>query len=145
MSAIEELIKNLEEIDNAIDEAVIFLLRKKENKIIQMNVNQLMLGLYNDSTKITPPYAPSTVKRKKRKGQVFKHVTTREEGDHHGSIYVIFRNDEIELDAKDFKKQYLVRRYGEKLYGLTEENIDILRNEIKEELKEIIFEKINSA
>lgn len=141
--AIDEAIDFFENIDKIIDETIIELLKENEKVIIQMNIDQLYSGIDNDGVKIKPPYKPSTIKRKKKKGQPFNRVTTRDEGDHHESLFVVFGQDEFEIDTEDFKKQYLVRKYGKKLYGLTEENIENLRSLIRDDLSKAIKEKFN--
>lgn len=142
IEAVEEWIEYFENIDEVVNDLVMSLLRDREKLIIQLNVDQLYSGIDNDGDKITPPYKPSTVKRKRRKGQPVDRVTTRDKGDHHESIFVKYGNNEFELDAEDFKKQYLVRKYGNKLYGLTEDSIEKISNDMRDELIELLKSKM---
>ena len=144
MASIEETIERLKVTDKLIDSIIIDLVRENEKMLIQMNVDNLFAGIDNEGKRIVPPYKPSTIKRKKRKGQPFNRVTTRDEGNHHESIFIKYSDDEFELDAADFKKQYLVRKYGEELYGLTEENLGTLKKIIEERLLEEVRKKILS-
>ena len=144
MASIEETIERLKITDRLIDSIVIDIVRENEKMLIQMNVDNLFAGIDNEGKQIVPPYKPSTIKRKRRKGQPFNRVTTRDEGDHHESIFVKYSDDEFELDAADFKKKYLVRKYGQELYGLTEENLGTLKKIIEERLLEEVRKKILS-
>lgn len=147
MIAIDELIDFFEKINQEIDKVFIDLIKDNERFVIELNAEQLFAGIDNDGDKITPPYKSSTIKRKKRKGQPYNRVTTKDEGDHHASIFVSYDNNEdgcFELFADDFKTQYLVRKYGKKLYGLTEESIDKLRAVINDKLIESITKKFNN-
>lgn len=147
MDAIKEAIDFFENIESSLDEVFIEVIKDNEKEVIKLNVDQLFKGINNDGSKIKPPYRPSTIKRKKKKGQPFNRVTTRDEGDFHKSIFISYDNSEdgcFELSAEDFKSQYLVRKYGKKLYGLTEESINKLRSKINDQLIEAITKKFNS-
>lgn len=130
----EKVIRGVKTFQQEVDSVIIEIVKENENLVIQMNVQNLFAGIKNNGERIVPPYKPSTVKRKKRKGQPFDRVTTRDEGKHHESIFIKYKEDEFELDAEDFKKQYLIRKYGSELYGLTEENIERLKGIIKEKI-----------
>lgn len=131
---IDQVIQNVKTFQQEVDSVIIDIIKENEDLVIQMNVDNLFAGIKNNGERIVPPYAASTVKRKKRKGQPFNRVTTRDQGDHHESIFIKYKEDEFELDASDFKKQYLVRKYGSDLYGLTEANIETLKGIIEEKL-----------
>lgn len=140
--AIQNMIDDLKSFEQSKDEIIIDLVRDNEKAVLQMNVDQLYSGIDAEGKEISPAYKPSTVKRKRRKGDPYDRVTTRDEGDHHESIFAEYRNDEFELDAADFKKKYLVKKYGEHLYGLTEQNIDKLITLIRDPFIEVARRKI---
>lgn len=140
--AVQNVIDSLQSFEKDREQILMNLVKDHNNEVLQMNVDQLFSGIDADGKAISPAYAASTIKAKKRKGDPYNRVTTRDEGNHHESIFSTYRSDEFELDAADPVKKYLVRKYGEKLYGLTEENIERLTNLIKDEFFEIARKRI---
>jgi len=69
-------------------------------------------------------------------------VTLRDSGEFGESFVVDYRGNEFVIEATDFKKQYLVQKYGDDIFGLTIQNIDRLSADIKEDfitaIKQII-------
>jgi len=76
------------------------------------------------------PYRPLTIRIKTEKGQPTDRVTLRDTGDFHGSFYVEANNDGFRIDAKDWKRDELVRKYGSQIFGLNDENKNELAHEI---------------
>lgn len=140
--AVQSMIDSLKSFEELKDQILIDLVKDNEKAVFQMNVDQLYSGVDAEGKEISPAYKPSTIKRKKKKGDPHDRVTTRDEGDHHESIFAEYRTDEFELDAADFKRKYLVKKYGDKLYGLTEENIEKLINLISDKFIEVARRKI---
>ena len=137
VEAVDNLLKQLDRL--SIDKIVIEAAKEKEVEIIAMNTEQLYSGIDGEGNRITPLYAQSTIKAKRRKNQPTDRVTLKDKGDFYDSFEVIYREQEIELIARDEKRVYLFRRYGEQVVGLTEENInklsELLAESIKEKLK----------
>jgi len=142
MSELATRIEDLKKLDSSIDQIVIDLIKDNEKLVIKMNLANLNSGINNKSEKLVPPYRPSTVKRKKRKGQPFNRVTLKDEGDFHEGFFVEYGEDEFSLQGDDPKTRYLIRKYGNDIFGLTEENIDELKNKIRERLTEEIKKRI---
>lgn len=130
--AVQNMIDDLTLFDERTDETLLKLVREKERFVIQLNIDQLTSGVNSDGTSIKPAYRPSTIERKRRRGQVYDRVTLRDEGDFHASFFLVYGNDEFSSDAKDFKRVYLEKRYGPNIYGLTDQNISRLQNAIRD-------------
>lgn len=143
MDVINDLIRRVTEVDNNIDNIIISLVRENEKKVLSMNVNeQLWKGLNADGEAIRPLYAPSTVARKKRKRQPYNRVTTRDTGEFYESFFVDYDRDKFTIKMRDKKKIWLTRRYGDKLSGLTDQNIRVLGGMIKDPLIRVVKTKI---
>lgn len=151
MEAVDQLIKHFQELTDRVsafeqnkDRLILDLVRDNEAMVIAMNVDdQLFQGITADNQETTPSYRPSTIQRKKRKSQPYDRVTLRDEGDFHSSFFVRYGTDEFTIDAADYKKQWLDRKYTPKIYGLTPDNIDrltaMIRDRFVEEAKRQIL------
>ena len=100
-----------------------------EMDIADMNRAQLWAGKDSSNTKMSPPYAKSTKKRKARKGQPTNRITLKDAGDFHASITAKAERDALvlgsERNVKGFElAQWLDERYYSKgsIYGLTPAN-----------------------
>lgn len=102
------------DINQLIDETFI----ETEKSFIELNTEQLFEGKLNDGSDITPEYAESTKKRKKRKGQPFDRVTTRDTGQYHKEFTVRPDNDVLQIGSSVEYEQYIDKKYSKKLYGL---------------------------
>lgn len=81
------------------------------------------------------PYSPVTIKKKKRKGQPTTRVTLRDTGAFHKSMFVVVDSDGFYITSDDYKTQYLIKKYGDEIFRLTDKNFTrILKSHIKKEL-----------
>lgn len=102
-----------------------------EAEIVQMNVDRLYeLGTYTTGASIEPPYTPFTVRVKRSKGQETGHVTLRDTGDFHKSIYVRFERDQMVVLASDPKTQKLANKYGKQILGFTDQDLAVIQAKI---------------
>ena len=89
------------------------------------------------------PYKPSTIERKRKKGQPTTRVTLRDTGKFHGSMFLVVDDEGFYITSDDEKTKYLIKKYGEEIFRLTNENFNkILRENIRRELKERLQETI---
>lgn len=133
IEAVQNMIDELKDFDRLRDQILLDLAKDRERQIIQMNITQLQSGQSGEGSEIVPSYRPSTIERKKRRGQPYNKVTLEDEGDFHASFFVRYGDDFFELDSDDQKRVYLERKYGQKIYGLTDENTSRLIASIREE------------
>lgn len=84
----------------------------------RLNAEQMYMGKRSDGQEITPAYAPSTIERKKRKGQPFDRVTLRDTGLFHSKIIAYADNEKIYTDSDVDYTEHLVEKYTEKIFGL---------------------------
>ena len=145
MDVIRDMINDIRSAENALDWIMLRAVRSRESEVISLNVDdQLFQGIGANGERIRPPYAPATVRIKRRKGQPYDRVTLRDTGDYHESFFLIYRDDEFEFDAKDPKKKWLERRYKKKsIYGLTDQNvgrvIGLIGDDVVVEFRKSVF------
>lgn len=131
---LEEFIEIAEKIDMSaiINDAV----KQKEFAITQLNTeNQLYeKGIDEGKSKLKPSYAKSTIAIKNRKHQPTDRVTLRDTGKFYKAWTIFYERDQITLMAKPMILNrnfdlvaHLEHRYGQKIIGLTPENIEKLR------------------
>ena len=134
LAAIRNLKKRFEGFEANINETVSQALQDNEDWLIDLNA---FFQLYEKGVNALgveiasyEPYSLYTVSVKGMLGQPTDRVTLRDTGDFHGSFYVIYREDEFEITASDDKREALVNRYGPEIFGLTPENMEVVRNDI---------------
>ena len=137
---LKKLTENLKAYQQGVDAVILDIVRDKKGLVLSMNRSQLFAGQDANGIELSPPYARSTVRIKRRKGDPYDRVTLKDEGDFYASFDLEFGQSEFAVNSDDQKAVYLERRYGADVYGLTPENTNILREEIKlgmvEKLKE---------
>lgn len=89
------------------------------------------------------PYAPRTIVKKMRKGQPTTRVTLRDTGEFHRSMFVVFDSDGFYITSNDEKAKWLIQKYGETIFRLTNKNFTRLvrvhvRREIAKRLRQAI-------
>lgn len=144
MDAIQEMIQAVANFESRKDALLLDLVRDNEAAVISMNVDdQLYQGIDADGKEVAPPYRAFTIAMKRIKGQPYDRVTLRDEGDFHTSFFIRYGADQFTLDAADWKRQKLDRKYGSEIFGLTPENIDrlaaMIRERFVEEARKIIL------
>jgi len=111
-----------------------------EDLIIELNTEDQLFKRGVDSTgKSLGEYASSTKILKQDDGLPFDRVTLFQEGDFYKTWRVFMRNGDIIIEAdgdKDDKNLFDV--YGEEVVGLTEENLQIVIDEIKKQTPELV-------
>lgn len=93
-----------------------------EKEFIEKQTEQLFEGFMADGSSIEPPYAASTVKRKKKKGQPYDRVTFKDTGAYYEKMGITLDNDIIRIGSEVPYEKHITDRSGTGIYGLTEEN-----------------------
>lgn len=133
MNVIAEKIKAIKEFQSQRDQILLALVKDRSGVVVLMNQDQLYDGFDGNGDQIAPRYRPSTIATKKRKGQPYNRVTLKDEGDYHESLFIEFGEDYFELKSRDEKRVYLERKYGNTIYGLIEENLNALIEDIEDD------------
>jgi hypothetical protein len=105
------------------------IVKENSNEIIQLNTEDQLFdqGIGSDGLRLEPAYSNPYKKLKKALSQPSDRVTLRLEGDFYKSFEVIIGKDQFRINATDKKTKWLVNRYGEKIFGLTADNVTLFR------------------
>lgn len=115
------------------------IVQDKEDVIVSAIANNQLYqrGINGMGEKIMDymPYKPKTIRIKKKKGQPTTRVTLRDTGVFHKSMFVVFDSEGFYITSDDKKTPWLVKKYGEEIFRLTDQNLTrIIRSHIKKEL-----------
>jgi hypothetical protein len=124
------------------DRIISDLIRANSPFIEDQQRGQLLEGKDAGGQEIQPEYKPITKRIKARKGQPTDRVTLKDTGKFHKATKAIILSDRFELDSLDSKRTKLTEKYGEEIFGLTDQNIVILREKLKEPIAEILRKEI---
>ena len=129
MNIIEDLIERVQNFEENIYTYIRAEITDIEPFICDMNAqNQLYeLGINSDNKKIADyaPYTSTTIAIKRLKGQPTNRVTLRDTGDFHASFFLDIDDYKFYIDSTDDKVNKLALKYGENIFGLTDDNIYI--------------------
>lgn len=114
------------------------IVRDKEDVIVSAIAdNQLYgRGITGSGQKIMDyaPYAPRTMRAKKKKGQPTTRVTLRDTGEFHRSMFLVVDSEGFYITSDDSKTKFLTDKYGDKIFRLTDKNLTrIIRSHIRKE------------
>ena len=132
MKQIPDLRKRVADLNEALTSGQLIqdIIWKNEAYIVDMNAEEQLYeqGINRLGVDISDyaPYSPVTIEIKRLKGQPTNRVTLRDEGDFESSFFLEVGDKQFEIKASDFKTEDLVKKYGEQILGLTDENIAIL-------------------
>lgn len=105
--------------------------RDFEYIMVELNREQLDKGQKSDGT-LLPPYAPSTVKRKAKKGQQTAPMNLKDKGDFRQGMRVRTFAKKSEIFSTDDKNALLQNKYGRAIFGLLPGNLAFVRNWARE-------------
>ena len=131
---IAEALRRHEEAMNGLDNAISDILNTVEDDIVEMQQERLMKGLFVSEAEIYPFYTPFTVQVKKEKGQPHDKVTLKDTGAFHDAIFAAQFGDKIVIDSDDEKSGELKEKYSENIFGLTQENKEILQQKTAKQI-----------
>ena len=132
MKQITDLRKRVADFNEALTSGQLIqeIILKNEAYIVDMNAEEQLYeqGINRLGVDISDyaPYSPVTIEIKRLKGQPTNRVTLRDEGDFESSFFLEVGDKQFVIKASDFKTEDLVKKYGEQILGLTDENIAIL-------------------
>ena len=131
MEAITNLIDNLKKYKDSINEYMEDITRSIEDEIKEINVHQQYdLGQDRNGDSITPEYAESTIRYKRKKGQQTDRVTLQDTGQYHDTFKIRYEDEGFELYANDWKAGFLDKKYGKEIYGLQDEAAQELADQV---------------
>lgn len=126
------------------------IVRDNDNILIDMNAQDQLyakgvnrLGVRIDEYQ---PYQPLTIKVKIEKRQPYDRVTLKDTGEFYDSFYVETAEDRFYIKASDEKTNWLIKKYGAEIFGLTNDSLaefinDYVKDEAYNRVKEILNER----
>jgi len=120
--------------------------REVKDMIIQLNTEDQLEEHGIDSLgRLLGDYSPVTVAIKKMKGQRVDHITLKDTGKFYDSWVVTVTRNEIIFDADDttYYDQPLFNVWGEDVLGLTDENMEFVKQLIYEKYIEFIENELS--
>lgn len=123
-----------------VDLAAQTALENTSSRAVEIERDQLYSGIGKDDQKVTPAYAPATVRYKQKKGQPYDRVTRKDTGSYYAGVKVDISSDFLEWSSTDEKSEALDKKYGG--IGLnTKSRIEYIRN-LKPELLRVVLNQI---
>jgi hypothetical protein len=133
MGKLRDLKKKLEGVTIEGQETELLkIVSSLEDTIVDMNTDQLMQGL-NSKGESLGEYASAGYAEMKKTLNPAGVVDLKLEGDFHSGFFIEAIKFPVRIDSKDSKTNKLVFHYGENIFGLVEQNKNILSHDyIKE-------------
>lgn len=149
---ISGLIDKFKKVGDELDTGEIAkkIVRDNDNILIDMNAQDQLyakgvnrLGVRIDEYQ---PYRPLTIKVKIEKRQPYDRVTLKDTGEFYDSFYVETAEDRFYIKASDEKTNWLIKKYGAEIFGLTNDSLaefinDYVKDEAYNRVKEILNER----
>lgn len=149
---ITNLLDRVKKVKEALDSGRIAkeIVRDNDNILIDMNAQDQLfakgvnrLGVRIDEYR---PYSPFTIKVKIEKRQPYDRVTLKDTGEFYDSFYVETAEDRFYIKASDEKTDWLIKKYGAEIFGLTNESLAefinyYVKDEAAKKVKEILNER----
>ena len=117
MEWIKELRRRSQEFVDNIDDWKSVAINHNSKRLIDMNVSQMLAGQRSDGKPIRPEY---TEKYAKKKG--FSTPNLRVKGLFHNDMSMVSEDGETEFSSGVDYAKYLVKRYTDKIYGISPKN-----------------------
>ncbi|MDB5280889.1 MAG: hypothetical protein JWR61_5844 [Ferruginibacter sp.] len=116
--------------------------KKVQKKILDLNrIDQLFDRGVDSKGDALPPYAKSTIAKKKAAGQEYTHMTLKDKGDFYESFKIVMVDGGFVIEADAEKDGTdLTKRYGKEILGLSEDSMGKLIEIIKERAPDVILE-----
>lgn len=140
MVVFDELICRIEGLKKSMAKLVDETAKDPEidSYITELNLEQMYRGIDSDGYPIEPEYKPYTINEKQRKGQPIDRVTLYDTGSFYRGATNIYSGNGITLTSTDSKTNELISKYGDEIFGLTPNSLELVR----EVFFELILQKI---
>lgn len=132
MEKLDNLITKLEGVRDTLIETIADTIKMNEGTILELNFGDQLYdeGMDRNGVPLRPPYAPRTIRYKRKKGQPTNRVTLRDTGRFHESFYIEYRPDSFLINAKDAVTPHLKERYGPAILGLADQSVEYVIDEL---------------
>jgi hypothetical protein len=117
-----DMIERLEQLKAGYETMISLSVEDTAAEFGRLNVEQMFAGMLSNDEQIEPPYAESTIRRKRKKGQPYDRVTLRDTNEFHEAYRLQVINDYLVEDSDVPYAEYLEKRYTPQIWGLNDEN-----------------------
>lgn len=137
MGALATLHKNLQTL--ALKERALAIVAETGKEIAEINAYQMYQGKDSEDKPIEPFYKPLTISIKRMKGQPVDRVTLRDSGSFQDKMKVEVSGTRFTITSDDEKRDKLVKKYGEQIFGLSYEGkVEYIRDTFMPRIKDYI-------
>jgi hypothetical protein len=119
---ITQAIDRTQAMYNGVDVDVAQAMKQTEDIAIGLNQDQMYAGLRSDGSEISPFYTTFTIREKRKKGQPTDRVTLYDLGNFYNRMYLDIQGAYWSVKSRDYKFTDLVKKYGERIMGLSDLN-----------------------
>jgi hypothetical protein len=117
-----DMIERLEQLKREYDTLVTISVEDTAAEFGKLNTEQMYEGVLSNNEPIEPPYAQSTIQRKKQKGQPYDRVTLKDTGNFYRGYHLQVINGEVVEDSNVQYAPELEKKYSPAIWGLNEES-----------------------
>jgi hypothetical protein len=131
------LVTRLEQLNNGkLIEFLQECLNEEEKFITQLNKTQLEKGIKADN-KLMPDYSPRTINQRQIDGNPVKGklIALYDTGEFWNAFWSEARDKKLIMGSDDWKTESLIAKYGETIFGLTDDSFKILGEKIMPNLR----------
>nr|DAU31601.1 MAG TPA: hypothetical protein [Caudoviricetes sp.] len=146
-ASFRNLAYRLRKFKDIIKEELQQIVLNHEHEILCMIAEDQMYnrGVTGKNTEIIPGYKISTIRRKKKKGQITDYVTLKDTGLFYNKMHVEYDENGFFITSDTQYTQSLIEKYGSAIFRLTNENLSILiREYIRPELQQKLTNLLSS-
>lgn len=144
-ASIKNLVSRLRKFKPVLEDALKQEVERNWYYLTECIRMQLYAGLDGYDNELRPLYAQRTIKRKQRKGQPTDRVTLKDTGKFYLSLDVEFDDNGFRIVSDDGKSKYLIAKYGEPIFRLSNEDLSRFLNAIRPALAERMKEYIKNG
>jgi len=132
--AFERIISKLQSLN--VPQLIRTVLRPSLQLIEELQREQLFAGIDSFGEPIIPEYSTDTIRRKGKKSppQPTDRVTLKDTGKFYKGIKGEIKDKKIIVTGRDSKTEMLKGKYGEKILGLTDENVALVLEGVRQPL-----------
>lgn len=129
MEEVEKLIQKMSALTNPMIMSSILeqAFDRMEDELADAQTEQMYRGENADGSQIQPAYTRFTVRAKRAKGQIADHVTLKDTGKFYRATKAKTAPNAIEIINTDKKKDELVEKYSDKVFGYNEKTLLLLQ------------------
>ena len=126
---ITEVIERLQRLD--LEEALSEAVEYTKEEYADLNREQWKEGITSMGADMMPPYSPGYARVRRREGLQTDHIDLNRTGALYGGYTIDQEGSIMHLSSDVDYEKYVSGRYGDKIYGLTDESMEKYREVVR--------------